>query len=156
MGLIEVIKLDVFGVEESEKAALKHGTLMVMNAELVAMFLTSFFFANFMVIGAGFITGMLARGGPRTALWHGTVAGTIGGYVISMIFAGQYGMFGYRVTPLLSITTVTDMFWLYDMTALVAFFGIILFVLVDVLAGALVAGLLVEGVGLAKPTSSEA
>ncbi|WP_136715527.1 hypothetical protein [Halorientalis salina] len=156
MGLTESIKEDVFGVEQSNTAALKHGTLMVMNAELLAMFLTSFAFANFLLVGAGFLTGLINRGGPRSALWHGTVAGTIGGYVIATIFAGQYGAFGYRVTPMLSTTTVTDLYWLYDLTALVAFFGIILFVLVDVLAGALIAGLLVDGAGFAEPSSTEA
>jgi len=156
MGSIEEIKENVFGVEESSTAALKHGSLMVMNAELLSMFLTSYVFANFMLIGAGFITGILARGGPRSALWHGTVAGTIGGYVISMIFAGQYGAFGYRVTPMLSITTVTDLYWLYDLTAFVAFFGIVLFVVLDVLVGALAAGWLVDSVGLDEPSGGEA
>lgn len=156
MGLTEFVKEDVLGVEESNMTALKHGTLLVMNGELIAMFLTKFAIAHFLLIGAGFVTGMLARGGVRSALWHGTVAGTIGGYVVSLIFAGQYGAFGYRVTPMLSITTVINLFWLYDMTAIVAFFGIVLFVLVDVLIGATCAGLLVEGFGLAKPNSTEA
>ena len=156
MGSIELLKQNVFGVEESSTAALKHGSLLVMNAELLSMFLTSYAVANFLLIGAGFITGILARGGPRSALWHGTVAGAVGGYVISLIFAGQYGAFGYRVTTMLSITTVTELYWLYDLTAFVAFFGIVLFVVLDVLVGALVAGLLVDRIGLAKPSGSEA
>jgi len=156
MGLTEGIKKNVFGVEESSMTALKHGSLLVMNAELVSMFLTGNPISHYLLIGAGFITGILARGGPRAAMWHGTVAGAVGGYVISMIFAGQYGAFGYRVTPMLSITTITDLYWLYDMTAFVAFFGIILFVVMDVLIGAFVAGMLVDSFGLANPTSNEA
>jgi hypothetical protein len=156
MGILETVQQDVFGVEESNKGALKHGTLMVMNAELVAMFLTSFPFAHFMVAGGGFIAGMLSRGGPRKAVWHALVAGCIGGYVIATIFAGQYGAFGYRVTPMLSITTVTDLYWLYDLTALVAFFGIVAFVAIDAMVGALFAGVINETFDLAKPSSSEA
>ena len=156
MGLTEQTRREVFGVEQSNTAALKHGTLLVMNAELLAMFLTDFAFANFMLIGAGFVTGLIARGGVRSSLWHGTIAGMGGGYVISMIFAGQYGAFGYRVTPMLSTTTVTEMYWLYDLTALVAFLGIVFFVVVDVLVGAFCAGVLLDSFGLTSPTGSDA
>jgi hypothetical protein len=154
MGVTRFVREDVYGVSTSNATALKHGSLFVMNAELIAMFMGRALFAHYFLVVAGFLTGLLARGGVRSTLWHGTAAGTIGGYVIALIFAGQYGLFNYRVTPMLSVTTVSDLYWLYDLSAIVAFLGIIGFVLVDVLAGALAAGLLIDVVAAVRGDGS--
>jgi hypothetical protein len=126
-----------------------------MNAELVAMFLSGII-AHVMLVGAGFAVGLLARGRPRYTLWHGTACGIMGGYAISLIFAGQFGVFNYRVTPMLSVTTFTDLFWLYDLTAVVAFFGIVALVVVDVLIGALAASVVYTSISDMIPQRSEA
>lgn len=158
MGLTRAIREDVFGVSETSGRALKYGSLLVMNAELASFFFAGSTGSYVMLVGAGFLTGLLCWGGVRSALWHGASAGLIGGFVISLIFAGQYGLLGYRVTPNFLVALGGNINWLYDLTAIVAFLGIIAFVMVDVMLGALAAGLLRSGVAVvaAEPQESAA
>jgi hypothetical protein len=155
MGFTESIREGVFGVSSSNTTALKHGTLTVMNLELVAMFLGGTGSYTLLVCG-GILTGFLCRDGIKSALWHGTAAGFMGGFVISLVFAGQYGALGWKVNPKFLYTlTVGDLFWLYEMTPIVAFVGIIGLVMVDVLIGAGVAGVVFSALDLVDSSSDE-
>lgn len=155
MGLTRTIREDVFGVSETSNRALKHGSLLVMNAELLSMFIAGSMESYFLLVGAGFLTGILCWGGVRSALYHGASVGLIGGFVISLIFAGQYGLLGYKVTPNFLVALTGNINWLYELTAIVAFLGIIAFVMVDVVLGALVAGLLRSGVEVLAAESQD-
>jgi len=140
MGFTESIREGVFGVSSSNHTALKHGTLTVMNLELISMFLNGSGSYTLLVCG-GILTGFLCRDGLKSALWHGTAAGFMGGFVIAFVFAGQYGALGWKVNPkLLTTLLYGDVFWLYELTPIVAFVGVIGMVMVDVLVGASLAG----------------
>lgn len=140
MGLTDQIRDGVFGVSESNTTALKHGTLLVMNLELISMFLSGTGSYTLLVCG-GIVTGLLCRGRLKAALWHGLAAGVMGGFVISFVFAGQYGALGWKVNPKLLVTLLSgDLYWLYELTPIVAFVGIICLVVVDVMIGAGIAG----------------
>jgi hypothetical protein len=155
MGLTRTIREEVFSVSETSNRALKYGSLLVMNAELASFFIAGSVGSYVMLVGAGFLTGLLCWGDVRSTLWHGANAGLIGGFVISIIFAGQYGLLGYMVTPNFLVALTGNINWLYEMTAIVAFLGIIMFVIVDVMLGALAAGLLRSGVDLVAADRQE-
>lgn len=140
MGFTESIREGVFGVSSSNTKALKHGTLTTMNLEIVAMFLNGSGSYTLLVMG-GILTGFLCRDGIKSALWHGTAAGFMSGFVIAFVFAGQYGALGWKVNPkLLTTLLYGDVFWLYELTPIVAFFGVIAMVMFDVILGAGLAG----------------
>jgi len=155
MGLTEQIRGGVFGVSESNTTALKHGTLLVMNLELISMFLSGTGSYTLLVCG-GAVTGFLCRGTLKTALWHGFAAGVMGGFVISFVFAGQYGALGWKVNPKLLVTLFSgELFWLYELTPIVAFVGIIGFVVVDVMVGAGIAGAIRTAIDQLDSTDSD-
>ena len=155
MGITESIREGVFGVSSSNKTALKHGTLTVMNLELVAMFLGGTGSYTLLLCG-GILTGFLCRDGIKSALWHGTAAGLMGGFVISLVFAGQYGALGWKVNPkLLTTLVVEDIFWLYELTPIVAFVGIIGMVMIDVIIGAGLAGIVFSALNQIGSSSGE-
>jgi hypothetical protein len=155
MGLTDQIRGGIFGVSESNTTALKHGTLLVMNLELISMFLSGTGSYTLLVCG-GLVTGLLCRGTLKTALWHGLAAGVMGGFVISFVFAGQYGALGWKVNPKLLVTLLGgDLYWLYELTPIVAFVGIIGLVVVDVMIGAGIAGAVRTGIDQLDATDSE-